>query len=77
MSKINYFDVIREKHHGAARLIAAGRSISDVAHLLGTSASQLERQCLDPTFRELVSRYRAAETSPNPAARFRAYALAA
>lgn len=77
MSKVNIFDTIREQHQTAARLLASGRSVPDVAGLLGMSAERLYRQCADPTFRDLISRYRSANSLPNAAARFRAYALAA
>jgi len=77
MSKINICDQIRERHHSAARLFAAGHSASDVARLMGTSESQLIRQCADPTFRELISRYRAVEVAQSVGERFRAYSIAA
>ena len=77
MSKINIFDTIREKHQTAARLLASGRSTSDVARLTGASEAQLIRQCLDPTFRDLVSRYRLSEVSETAESRFRAYSIAA
>jgi hypothetical protein len=59
MSKINAYDEIRERHHAQARLLAAGRSPSEVAHLMGVSEARVVRQSADPTFRELVARYRA------------------
>jgi hypothetical protein len=77
MSKINFFDQIRERHHSAARLFAAGHSASDVARLMGASESQLTRQASDPAFRQLVSRYRAIDDAPTAIARFQAYAIAA
>lgn len=55
------FDMVREQHQAKARLVASGRSLSEVAHLLDTSVSQLERLALDPAFRDLVSRYRKAD----------------
>jgi len=67
------FDMVREQHQAKARLVASGRSLSEVAHLLDTSVSQLERLALDPAFRDLVSRYRRAEEkdlSPNAFSRF-------
>jgi hypothetical protein len=77
MSKINFFDQIRERHHSAARLFAAGHSASDVARLMGASERQLERQASDPAFRQLVSRYRAVDDAPNANQRFQTYAVAA
>ena len=63
----NTFDPIRELHHDEARLLASGRSTSEVAHLLGTSESQLIRQSQDPTFRELIARYRSVIAASNAA----------
>ena len=77
MSKINHFDLIRERHHSAARLFAAGHSVSAVAHLLGASEAQLTRQVTDPAFRDLVSRYRTMEATATAFGRFQAYAIAA
>jgi hypothetical protein len=76
MSRVNSFDLIRERHHAQARLLASGRSAADVAHLIGASEAQLTRQCRDPAFRQLIARYRKVETSPSPGARFQ-YACAA
>lgn len=58
LNKLNSFDLIRAKHHGAAKLIASGRSVSDTARLTGTSEAQLSRQIHDPAFRDLVARYK-------------------
>ncbi len=76
-SKVNYFTQIRERHQSMARLIAAGHSTTDVARLMGASEAQLTRQCSDPAFRQLVSRYRAISDAPNAMVRFQAYAVAA
>jgi len=79
MSKIHVFDLIRERHHSVARLIAAGHSASEVARLTGANEAQVIRQITDPTFRDLVSRYRSIDTTPipNATARFQTYAVAA
>lgn len=61
MSKPSSFDLVRERHHTLAKLVASDRSLSEIAHLAGASLSQLERLSLDPAFRDLVSRYRRAE----------------
>ena len=66
----NQSDLIREAHHNKAKLIASGRSISEVAHILGTSAQSLERLTRDPAFRDLVSRYRQSEHAPSALSRF-------
>lgn len=66
----NVFDTIREAHHAKARLIAAGHSLSDVANKLGTSERALERLTYDPTFRDLVSRYRRLDNADNAMQRF-------
>lgn len=77
MNKPNAFDTIRERHHSAARLFAAGHSSSEIAHLMGTSEAQLTRQANDPSFRDLVSRYRSASAAQDTVARFQVCALAA
>ena len=77
MPKINAFDLIRERHQSAARLFAAGHSASEVARLMGASEAQLTRQIADPAFRDLVSRFRNTELTPNANARFRQFAIAA
>ncbi len=66
----NVFDTIRERHQAKARLIAAGHSTSAVANMLGTSAAQLDRLMRDPTFRDLVARYRRIETAETANQRF-------
>ncbi len=76
-SKVNYFTQIRERHQSMARLIAAGHSTSEVARLMGASEAQLTRQCADPAFRQLVSRYRAVDATPDASSRFQTYAVAA
>lgn len=67
----NHFDTIREQHHNKAKLLASGRSVSDVAHILDTSATALERLQRDPTFRDLIAHYRQSEYAPSAQRRFR------
>ncbi len=77
MSKSNIFDTIRERHQTVARLLASGRSTSDVARLTGASEAQLIRQCADPTFRDLISRYRSVGETQTAFTRFHSLSLAA
>lgn len=53
---------LRDPHHHAARLIAAGvRPMEEVARRTGYSRSRLYVLTLDPTFQELVASYRTRE----------------
>jgi len=55
------YEIARESYQTKARLVASGRTLSEIAHLTGESLSGLERLLYDPAFRDLVSRYRRAE----------------
>lgn len=76
MTKPNTFTLIRERHHTLARLLASGLSAQEVAHLTATSEAQLNRQCLDPAFRDLIARYRNVEIASNANERFQYLAAA-
>lgn len=48
---------LRHKHHAIARLIAEGRSNTEVGMLMNTSSATVANLKCDPTFQELVSYY--------------------
>lgn len=50
---------VRSPHHFAARLIASGEKIVDVAAATGYTPARLQQLSADPMFQELVSHYKA------------------
>lgn len=74
---LSFLDTQREKHHLQARLIASGRhTLADVARIVETSETKLGRLLADPSFRNLISRYRKAEGERQAASRFNLLAAA-
>jgi hypothetical protein len=73
---LNFLSEVRERHHATARLIASGRSVAEVARLASTSESKLNRMLCDPAFRNLISRYRKAESQSQANLRFNLLAAA-
>lgn len=51
-------DRIREIHHVQARLLAEGRSLRQVAAIVGCGIATLRSLEVDPTFQELIGYYR-------------------
>lgn len=51
-------DRIKEVHHIQARLLAEGKSLRQVAAIVGSSIARLRTLELDPTFQELIEYYR-------------------
>lgn len=59
---------LRESHHRAARLLARGLSVRDVAFEVGRTPQRISDLLHDPTFQELVSSYQAANEQVETAA---------
>jgi hypothetical protein len=48
---------LRTIHHRQAQLIASGKSLVEISHMVGTTPHRLSSLCQDPTFKELVAFY--------------------
>ena len=48
---------LRATHHRQAQLLASGKSVSEVALIVGCTTQRLVQLQVDPTFKELVSYY--------------------
>ncbi len=51
--------VIRERHHAAAQMVAAGDQLVTVSRVTGLSVATIRLYVNDPAFKELVAGYRA------------------
>lgn len=55
----DFIQKLRTPHHHAARLIAEGLKLVEVAGITGYTTARLQQLLKDPAFQELVSHYRA------------------
>ena len=73
---VSFLSQARDAHHAKARLLASGRSTSEVARLACTSETKLNRLLADPAFRNLIAKYRKAESIESASLRFSLLAAA-